>query len=198
MATIATELSMSLDGFIAHPNDEVGPLFDWYGNGDVEVRFPNGQMTANVSAASAEHLRWGFDNVGALITGRRLFDITQGWGGSHPMGVPVVVLSHSVPDGWPRDDTPFTFVTDRFESAVTRATELAGDKMVAVSGPNVIQQCLNAGLLDEFVINLVPVLLGEGIPYFANLTEAPIMLDGPTKVIEGDRVTHLYYTVRKT
>lgn len=197
MATIATELSMSLDGFIADPTDEVGPLFDWYGNGDVEVEFPNGRMTVKVSEASAQHLRDGFANVGALITGRRLFDYTQGWGGSHPMGVPVVVLSHSVPDGWPRDDAPFTFVTDGLESAVEEAKELAGDKMVGVAGPNVIQQVLNAGLMDEFVINLVPVLLGEGIPFFANLKEAPVMLEGPTKVIEGDRVTHLYYKVAK-
>ncbi len=112
--------------------------------------------------------------------------------------MPVVVLSHSIPDGWPRDDAPFTFVTDGLESAVARAEELAGDKMVSVGGPNVIQQCLSAGLMDELVIDLVPVLLGEGIPYFANLSDATTMLDGPTKVIEGDRVTHLYYTVRKT
>ena len=164
MATIATELSMSLDGFIADPNDEVGPLFDWYGNGDVEVEFPNGQMIVKVSEASARHLRDGFSNVGALITGRRLFDYTQGWGGSHPMGVPVVVLSHSVPDGWPRDDAPFTFVTDGLESAVAQAKELAGDRMVGVAGPNVIQQVLNAGLLRRVRHQPRPRAPGRGHP----------------------------------
>ena len=142
------------------------------------------------------YLRDTIGNAGALVIGRRLFDYTQGWGGSHPIGVPVFVVTHSVPEGWPRANAPFTIVLDGVESAVTQASAVAGDKTVGVAGPNVIQQCLNAGLLDELWIELVPVLLGEGIRFFDNLTGPPVMLENPT-VIEGDRVTHLMYKVRK-
>jgi dihydrofolate reductase len=78
------------------------------------------------------------------------------------------------------------------ESAVAQASEVAGDKNVGLAGPNIIQQCLNSGLLDELSIELVPVLLGEGIRFFDNLTISPIMFENPT-LIEGDRVTHLSY-----
>jgi len=107
--------------------------------------------------------------VGALICGRRLFDITNGWGGNHPVGAPVFVVTHTVPEGWPREDAPFTFVTDGPESAVRQAQAVAGDKVVAVATPTITQQLLDAGLLDEIAVNLVPVLLGEGIRFFDNL-----------------------------
>ncbi len=196
MATVITDLSMSLDGFIAYPSDEVGPLFDWYNNGEVAVQAPDG-MTFHVSEASARHLRDLHANVGAAIVGRRLFDFIGGWGGTSPLGCPVFVVSHTVPEGWPRADAPFTFVTDGVDSAVAQAKTAAGEGLVEVSGPNIIQQCLNAGLIDEVRVSLVPVLLGEGIPMFANLKNAPIELEGPT-LIEGTGVTHLYYRVRST
>jgi dihydrofolate reductase len=183
---------MSLDGFIAHPDDSVGHLFDWYGNGEVEVHWPGNDMVSHVTSASATYLRDSIAKVGALVVGRRVFDYTQGWAGSHPFGVPVFVVSHSVPEGWPRPDAPFTIVTDGVESAVAQASEVAGDKNVGLAGPNIIQQCLNSGLLDELSIELVPVLLGEGIRFFDNLTISPIMFENPT-LIEGDRVTHLSY-----
>ncbi len=107
--------------------------------------------------------------MGALISGRRLFDITGGWNGNHPMGVPVFVVSHAVPDGWPRRDARFTFVTDGVESAVARAKATAGARAVAVASANVAQQCLKAGLIDEIRVDLVPVLLGEGIRFFDSL-----------------------------
>jgi dihydrofolate reductase len=195
MARVVANMSMSLDGFIADPSDGVDQLFGWYGNGDVAVPTPNGQFAFRTSEASAAHLREAFDRIGALVCGRRLFDHTQGWGGSHPIGVPVFVVTHRVPDGWPRDDAPFTFVTDGLESAVAQAKAVAGAKMVAVASANVAQLCLDAGLLDEIQVDLVPVLLGEGIPFFANLKRAPVPLEGPT-VVEGKGVTHLRYTVR--
>jgi dihydrofolate reductase len=111
--------------------------------------------------------------------------------------VPLFVVTHEVPDGWPRPNppTPVTFVTDGVARAVDQAKALAGDDgWVGVGGPNVIAQCLRAGLLDEVRINLVPVLLGDGIRYFDGL--GPVALDGPT-VIEGDRVTHLIYRVQR-
>lgn len=88
------------------------------------------------------------------------------------------VVTHSVPDGRPREDSPVTFVTDGIENALAQAKAVAGEKVVGVAGPNIAQQCLNAGLLDEILVNLVPVLLGEGIPFFGNLTSAPVKLEG--------------------
>jgi dihydrofolate reductase len=196
MATVIAEMSMSVDGFVADPFDEVGPLFDWYGNGDVEV--PTAQperWTFRTSEASARYLRESLQRTGAIVAGRRLFDVAGGWGGTHPWGVPVFVVTHSLPEGWPREDAPFTFVTDGLERAVARAKATAGEGWVGVAGPNVAQQCLDARLLDEVRINLVPVLLGEGIRFFGNLSNAPLALEGPN-VIEGIGVTHLRYRVR--
>jgi dihydrofolate reductase len=119
------------------------------------------------------------------VVGRRVFDYTNGWNGRHPFGVPVFVVTHSVPEGWPRADAPFTIVTDGVESTIAQAREVAGDKSVGVAGPSIIQQCINAGLLDELTIELVPVLLGEGIPFFGNLSNPPVMFENP-RVIEGD------------
>ncbi|MGZ3598772.1 MAG: dihydrofolate reductase family protein [Ktedonobacterales bacterium] len=188
-------MSMSLDGFIADPSDGVEHLFGWYNNGDVTVPTADPRWTFHTSAASAAYLRETFANVGALVAGRRLFDVANGWGGNHPAGVPVFVVTHSVPDGWPRDDAPFTFVTEGIESAVAQAKSVAGDKITSVASANIAQQCLNAGLLDAIAVDLVPVLLGKGIRFFDHLTSAPVELEDP-RVIEGTRVTHLYYRVK--
>ncbi len=195
MATVVADMSMSLDGFIADRNDQVGPLFDWYQTGPVTTPSADEKWTYETDEASAEQLREGLRTVGALIAGRRLFDLAKAWGGRHPMGCPVIVVSHTVPEGWPRDDAPFTFVTDGVESAVAQAKTIAGDKIVAVASPTITQQCLNLGLLDVIRVNLVPVLLGDGIRFFDHLAKTPIMLDDP-EVTEGLRVTHLQYRVR--
>ena len=195
MATVVANMSMSLDGFIADPHDEVGPLFDWYQTGPVTTPSASEQWSFKTDEASAKQLREGLSSIGALICGRRLFELTHAWGGRHPIGCPVVVVTHTAPEGWPRDAAPFTFVTDGIESAVAQAKALAGEKIVAVATPTITQQCLNAGLLDAISVDLVPVLLGEGIPFFANLRDTPVMLEDPT-VTEGTRVTHLYYRVK--
>lgn len=197
MAQVVADMSMSLDGFVADPSDEVGPLFDWYSNGEVEVPTADPERwTFRTSEASARYLRESMEAAGVIVAGRRLFDV-GGWAGirEHPWGVPVFVVTHSVPDGWPRADRLFTFVTDGVESAVAQAKAVAGEGWVGVAGPNVVQQCLNAGLLDEVRVNLVPVLLGRSIPYFDNLSSAPVALEGPT-VIQGTGVTHLCYRVK--
>jgi dihydrofolate reductase len=188
-------MSMSLDGFIANPHDDVGPLFEWYQAGPVTTPTAGEQWSFNTDEASAELLRDAMGSIGALICGRRLFDLTNAWGGRHPIGCPVFVVTHSVPEGWPRDDAPFTFVTVGVESAVAQAKAIAGEKDVAVATPTITQQCLNAGLLDAISLDLVPVLLGAGIRFFDNLRDTPVMLGDPT-VTQGTRVTHLYYRVR--
>src|SRR5918994_8679 len=192
MTKVYTGASMSLDGYISGPA-ETGfeHLFKWYGNGDVEVPTNKPDMTLRMSEASARHFRRIVDNTGALIVGRKLFDSTGGWGGNHPMSGPVVVVTHSVPEGWPREGAPFTFVTDGIESAVEKAKALAGGKVVGVNGGTIARQCLDAGLLDEIWIDLVPVLLGAGTPFFDQLKDVPVELDGPVSVVEGTGVTHL-------
>lgn len=189
-----TIASMSLDGFIADPSDGVEHLFGWYGNGEVTTPTADPRWSFHTSAASAALLRQALADGGALVCGRRLFDHTHGWGGRHPMGVPVFVVTHTVPDDWPPTDPPFTFVTAGVERAVAQAKAVAGDKNVAIASANVVQQCLNAGLLDEIQVDMVPVLLGQGIPFFANLSGAPVGLEGPV-VTEGTGVTHLRYRV---
>ena len=198
MTKVYTGASMSLDGYISGPG-ETGfeHLFKWYGNGDVAVPTADPAMTMQMTAVGAEHVRSLMDRTGALVVGRRLFDYTGGWDGNHPMGLPVVVVTHSVPDGWPREDAPFSFVTDGIESAIEQAKALAGGKEVGVNGGTIARQCLNAGLLDEIWVDLVPVLLGSGTPFFDELTGAPVELEGPVSVVEDADVTHLRYLVRK-
>ena len=193
MATVVARLSMSLDGFVADPSGEVGPLFDWYGNGENVVEWPGyHHMRSRTSTASADSLRDTIEQAGALVAGRRVFDAARGWDGSHPLDVPVFVVTHSVPAGWPRPDAPFTFITTGVADAVDAASAAAGDGVVAVNGPKVVQQCLNLGILQEIHVDLVPVLLGEGIPFFDHLRHPPVLLEDPS-VVQGRRVTHLRY-----
>ena len=182
MATVVTQASMSLDGFIADPSDNVGPLFDWYGNGDVEVTGADPDRVFRVSAASAEYLRRAWSNAAAGVIGRRLFDITNGWNGRPPAD-------------WDFPDAPFTFVTDGVASAVAQARELAGNRAVSVTPGNVGGQAFQAGLVDEVLVDLVPVVFGAGVRYFGDYAGTPLLLDDP-EVVQGDRVTHLRYRVR--
>ena len=139
------------------------------------------------------------DRIGVFVIGRRMFDLTDGWGGTHPFDKPVVVVTHAVPEDWiaAHPDAPFTFVTDGLASAIEQARAIAGDRNVGVTPGKIASQCLELGLLDEISIDLVPVLLGSGVPFFDQLKAAPILLDGPSLVVEGERVTHLRYTIRR-
>ena len=197
MAKLVAIMSMSLDGYVADRNDGVGEVFDWYFNsGDVEFRAGGSDpMTFRVSAPSAEHLRRLWSELGAVLTGRRTFDVADGWGGNHGWG-PAFVLTHQVPDGWPRPNSTVHFVTDGVESAVKQAKAAAGEKSVAVHGADTIQQCLNAGLLDEIHVDIAAVLLGSGVRLFDHLDGMPAVLGYPT-VTAGLGVTHLRYPVRK-
>ena len=202
MGKVAMGLSMSLDGFIAGPNDGPGSplgdggerLFAWYSGGDTEYGLPGTEMVFRVSPQSAELLREAHTRMGAMVTGRRTFDITNGWGGRPPLGVPAFVVTHSVPQGWVYEGSPFTFVTDGVESAVEQARPVAGDKDVAVGAASIAQQCIEAGLLDEVHVDLVPVLLGDGVRLFDHLGTGPIELER-TRVVEAPRVTHLTFRV---
>ena len=193
MGKVIVGSTVSLDGFIADDNDDVGPLFDWYGNGDVAVTLGDPDRVFHVSEASAEYIRAAFGNIRATVIGRRLFDITNGWHGVPAAGEHVFVVTHGPPADWGFPDAPFTFVTDGVASAIEQAREFAGDGDLSVTGGEVGSQALAEGLADELHLGLVPVLFGSGKPFFA--TAASEMLENP-RVIEGDRVLHLIYRVR--
>ena len=192
-----TGASMSLDGFVSGPGESgFEHLFAWYGNGDVEVTTTDPAITMHLTEVSARHFRTLQEQTGAIVVGRKLFDNMGGWGGNHPLGCPVVVLSHSVPDGWPHADALFSFVSDGIEAAVAAALDLAGGRNVGLNSGTIASQALDAGLVDEIWVDLVPVILGGGTPFFQGLGSAPVLLDGPA-VTEGTEVTHLRYTVRR-
>jgi dihydrofolate reductase len=196
MSKVVAIMSMSLDGYVADANDGVDEVFDWYFAGDVEVPTASGTsgMTFRVSPPSADHLRSLVAEVGAMLTGRRTFERASGWGGRHPWDVPAFVVTHEVPDGWPRPDSTVHFVTDGIESAVERAKAAAHPRSVGVHGAETIQQLLDAGLLDEIHVDLAAVLLGGGVRLFDHLANTPAVLGNPT-VVAGEGVTHLRYPV---
>jgi dihydrofolate reductase len=198
MSKVIALMSMSLDGFVADENDGVDEVFDWYFSGDVEITMPSARsdMTFQVSPPSAEHLRGLMGEIGAMLTGRRTFERAGGWDGRHPWDVPAFVVTHEVPDGWPRPGSTVQFVTDGIESAVAQAKAAAGPKSVGVHGAQTIQQILNAGLLDEIHVDLAAVLLGSGVRLFDHLANPPVVLGNPS-VIAGAGVTHLRYPVKR-
>jgi len=183
-------MSMSLDGFIAGPDDGPdnglgvggGRLHDW---------LTEGGKLGRPSSASGEV----FDELmatGAVVTGRRTFDLARGWDGDHH-GVPIFVLTRHDPDG----DTarwPLVTYVDDVATAMSEAKKAAGGENVLVHGAGVAQLALAAGVLDELEIHLVPVLLGQGRRLFDNLSPEHIELER-TRVLEGDGVTHLHYRV---
>jgi dihydrofolate reductase len=192
MSIVITHAVASLDGFIADQNDEVGPLFDWYFNGDTDI-VDGGPF--KVSAVSADYVRPMWAQIGATVIGRRLFDLTNGWEGKPPAGEHVVVVTHRPkPDGW-HPEAKYQFVDD-LAQAIATARELAGDRTVAVTAGDVGGQAIALGLVDEVAIDVVPVVFGAGKRYFGPV-DAQHRLDDPHTVIQGDRVLHLRYRVRK-
>jgi dihydrofolate reductase len=205
MGKVVFNMTMSLDGFVAGPND--GPdnplgdggeaLFTWYNSGDTDYKMPGGDWLFKISAASAAHLDEAIKAAGVLVTGRRTFEIANAWGGRHPVDLPVVVLTHHAPEEWVnKPGSPFTFVSDGIESAIQQAKAIAGEKNVDVSTATTLQQCLKAGLLDEIDIDLVPVVLGGGVRLFENIGDVPLQLE-LISTVQGQGVTHLKYRVVK-
>jgi dihydrofolate reductase len=213
MAKLRFDISMSLDGFVAGPNQSVeNPL----GEGGEQLhdwvivlaawREPHGLEGGEVNA-STEVVERSLENLGATVMGRNMFG-GQGawednpwdgwWGDNPPFHKPVFVLTHHPREPLVKEGgTTFTFVTDGIESALEQARQAAGDKDVSVSGgASVAQQYLNAGLVDEMQIHLVPVLLGDGTRLFDNLDVASIGLEC-IRAVESPGVTHLTYRVRK-
>jgi dihydrofolate reductase len=198
MGKVIASASMSLDGYIAKDDNTIGRLFDWYQNGDVEFPTATEHITFHLSPESAKYWAQWVSGLGALVCGRTLFDFTDGWGGRHTMDVPVVVVTHQVPTDWveAHPGAPFHFVTGGVEAAVAKAQEIAGDRIVAVTAGTVARQCLELGLRDDVAVDLVPVVMGTGRPFFGELPLGDVLLGDPTACIQGDQVTHLVFPVR--
>jgi dihydrofolate reductase len=212
MAKVIVALTMSLDGFIAGANDgqerplgEGGNrLFDWYRDGDTLIPFYTEANRRGVTApdfklskTSAEVFEELVESNGAVVTGRRTYDISGAWDGNGPLpGLPLFILTHRVPDLVPRGESRYTFVTDGIASAIHQARAAAGERYVSLMGSSAPQQCLRAGLLDEILIHLIPVLLGTGVRLFDHLGSDNIELE-TLRVVDSPGVTHLRYRVLK-
>ncbi|NUS43034.1 MAG: deaminase [Mycobacteriaceae bacterium] len=199
MSKVVTDASMSLDGYIAGPEESgFEHLFAWYTAGDVDFPSSHQEIPFHLTAADHAHLTESVASAGVYVVGRRLFDFTDGWGGRHPFDKPIVVVTSTVPTQWieTHPEAPFTFVTDGVRRAIERAIDIADGKDVGVNGGTLAKQCLELGLLDEINLDLVPVILGGGVSFFDHAGSGPHLLDNPV-ITAGERVTHLRYRVRR-
>jgi dihydrofolate reductase len=201
MSTTYLHAVASLDGYIADEHDDVGPLFEWYYNGDRpiapddDVEF-HGGTPFRVSAASADYVGEMWSRQSVTVVGRHLFDLTNGWEGRPPAAEHAVIVSHRPrPEGW-HPEAPYDFAGS-VEEGVARARELAGDGDIGICAGDVGGQALSLGLVDYVAIDVVPVVFGRGKPYFGALADGPVLLEDPEVVIQGDRVLHLRYPVRR-
>jgi dihydrofolate reductase len=213
MSKVTFDITMSLDGFIAGPNQTVEQplgeggdrIHEWM-YGLASFREPHG-LEGGETNADSEVLEEAVAKNGAVLMGRRMFSSGEGpweddpkadgwWGDDPPFHVPVFVLTHHARETVTKEGgTSFTFVTDGLEAALEQARAAAGDKNVAVAGgASVVQQCLNAGLVDEFQVHVAPLFLGDGVRLFDRLGVK--QLEG-IRVIESPTVTHLSYRVLK-
>jgi len=203
VGTVIMHSVVSVDGFIADEHDDVGPLHDWYFNGDTPLVDGGDQefdhsgtgSRFKVSRASAQYVRPMWDSIGVIVMGRHLFDLVNGWEGRPPAGDHVVVVSHRPkPEGW-HPEASCHFVGD-VAAAIDRAQQLAGDRTVAVNAGDVGGQIFAAGLADEVAMDVAPVVFGSGRRYFGDV-DAQHQLEAPHVVVQGDGVLHLRFKVRR-
>jgi dihydrofolate reductase len=192
MSRVTLDMSMSLDGFATGPNEGVGnPL------GDDDGRL-HAWVDAAKTEADAEVLDEIYATTGAIVIGKRMFDVgVEPWGDPPPFGMPVFVLTHEAREPQPmQGGTTYEFVSDGLEDALARAREAAGERNVGIwGGPNIAQQYLEAGLVDELQIHLSHLLLGQGVRLFGNL-DGPIELE-QTRTIAAPSATHMRFSVRR-
>ena len=202
MGTVIMHNVVSVDGFIADESDDVGPLHDWYFSGDTPITERDQEYDHSgtgsafkVSRASAEYVRPIWEAIGTIVMGRHFFDLMNGWEGQQPAGDHVVVVSHRPkPEGW-HPEASFHFVDD-VAAAIDKAQELAGERTVSVNAGDVGGQILAAGLVDEVAMDVVPVIFGSGKRYFGRIN-GQHLLEDPHVVIQGERVLHLRFKVRR-
>ncbi|MEV6719570.1 dihydrofolate reductase family protein [Streptomyces xanthochromogenes] len=203
MGTVILQSVVSVDGFIADEKGDVGPLHEWYFSGDVPIVVGEGDefdhsgsgSPFKVSRASADYVRSTWESIGTIVMGRNLFDQVNGWEGRPPAGDHVVVVSHRPkPEGW-HPEASYHFVDD-VTAAIEKAQELAGGRIVAVNAGDAGAQIFAAGLVDEVAMDVVPVVFGSGRRFFGAIAEEHLLED-PHLVIQGDRVLHLRFKVRR-
>jgi len=215
MSKLRFQITMTLDGYVAGPNQSVenplgegvGPLHDWLYSLKT-FREMHGDTGGGETGTNDDVLREAFENVGATIMGRNMFGGGPGpwanepwkgwWGDDPPFRTPVFVLTHHARKPLAmQGGTTFTFVTDGIESALNQAKEAAGGKDVSLGGgAKAAQQYLAAGLIDEMEIHLAPMLLGAGERLFNNLAGSDVKVE-QIRVIETPDVTHLKYRIVK-
>jgi len=183
MAKVIVSATMSLDGFM---NDR---------DGDVSRLYPDMEALRRT-----EMLQEEIQTTGAVVMGRRAYDMAEGDLTGYEFQVPIFVLTHAVPEKGPKgenDRLTVTFITGGIESAIEKAKAAAGNKQVmVVGGANTAQQCLRAGLVDEIHIGIVPVLLGEGLRFCAPAGLEEMELER-TRVFESPTRTDLWFRVVK-
>jgi dihydrofolate reductase len=198
MSTVVMHAVVSVDGFIADDHDDVGPLFDWYFNGD-RTLFDSGDGAVHpamsISDRSYGYVKPFWDSITCAVVGRHLFDLTNGWEAKPPACDELVVISHRPrPEGWhPEADVPFV---DDVTAAIEIARTRAGDGVVALSAGEAAGQALAMGLVDVVAMDVVPVVFGSGKRFFGRV-EGHRMLEDPDVVLQGDRVLHVRYPVRR-
>ena len=195
MSASVLYMSMSLDGYIAGPNDEPGNpggdgferLHEWFVTADGEFFRPSGPAGELIDEANA---------TGAVVVGRRTAEQADHWGGDyHGRGVPIFVPSHRPPGPSVANYPLVTYVTDGIESAMGQAKAAAGDRNVMLHGAYTAQRALDAGVLDELQIHQIPVLLGRGRRLFELL---PLRVELEiVRVIDTPEATHIHYRVRR-
>lgn len=202
MGKVVLDITTSVDGFVAGPDD--GPELPLGRGGErlhewvvrlAAWREPHG-LEGGETNSSSEVVEEGLQASGAVVLGKRMFDNAHGWGDEPPFHRPVFVVTHDEREPLAKDGgTTFTFVTDGVESAVAQAKESAGGKDVLVAGgANIAQQCLRAGLLDELQLHVAPLLLGGGVRLFDDLGGEQVEVE-LIEVVDAPGVTHLRYRV---
>jgi dihydrofolate reductase len=198
MGKVILDISMSLDGFITGPNDNgTQPLGkggvaiqNWLFSGDQPSRYND---FFRLSGTNREVFDSPIPNTGAMLVGRRTFDIVNGWEGNHPIqGVPIIVVTHEAPESYIEGNTRFIFATDGIENAVKQAKDTANGKNVSIGTASIAGQFIRAGMLDEMHLHVSPILIGNGIRLFDHIGAEQIKLESQ-QVTDGTDVTHLKY-----
>lgn len=189
---VQTAVSVSLDGFMARDGEGAAAagLHDWLTDGDTQSRV---NPTFHMAPQSAEFFDQGVAQIGAVLAGRRTYEISEAWLGRGPIPtLPLFVLTHEVPPDPPASDPPYTFVTSGFEDAVAQAQAAAAGRDIHLMGASLVQQAITAGLLDELILSVVPLFLGEGTRLLDGLPPERLKL---SRVIDAPGVTHLTYAL---
>jgi len=201
MSKVLAGITMSMDGYVTGPNDRRGAglgdggerLHYWVFGGPWTYGNEGRGTASDVDRAYMDEV---FTSGGAFILGRTMHDVVDGWGDDPGFGVPVFVVTHRERATDVKGDTTFTFVTGGLDEALGRAREAAGDRNVIVmGGADVLRQCLDAGVVDELMLTIAPVLLGAGKRLFDGIERTDLDFER-VAVIESPYATHIRYRVK--